>query len=175
MRKYAEYIRVGHVNRHEAWTSLSMITLKSLEYMLPAMTLSEEECNEIMKLVLKQFLPKTGINRNIKRDLLCSPNNIQGFNLQNPYVTQGVTHVKDIIENLWKQTTTGKLIKCNLEQLRIEIGDNNSILESNYKDYAPFLLTESYPYICSTWHSHQLTLNILVQKYLTVNWFWEKR
>ena len=38
MRQYAECIRVGHVNRYEAWTSLNMITLKSLEYMLPALT-----------------------------------------------------------------------------------------------------------------------------------------
>ena len=120
MQKYAEYIRVGHVNRHEAWISLSMIALKSLEYSLPAMTLTEEECNDIMKPLLKQFLSKAGINRNIKRDLLYAPISVQGFNLKDPFITQGVSHVKDITENLWKQTTTtGALIRCNLEQLRL--------------------------------------------------------
>ena len=108
MRQYAEYIRVGHVNRYEAWTSLTMITLKSLEYMLPALTLSEAECTEIMKPVLRQFLPKTGINRNIKRDLLFAPNTVQGLNLKNPYISQGITHVKDLSENLWKTHNYGK-------------------------------------------------------------------
>ena len=32
MEKFAEFIRVGHVNRHEAWLSLTMMSLKSLEY-----------------------------------------------------------------------------------------------------------------------------------------------
>ena len=149
MTTYAEYIRVGHVNRYEAWTSLSMIAMKSLEYLLPAMTLSAEECTSIMKPVLKQFLPKAGLNRNIKRDLLYSPVSTQGLNLRSPFITQGVSHVKDITENIWKNTITGKLIKCNLEQLRIEIGQNISILESNYEENASLILTDSY--VSSTW------------------------
>ena len=155
MRKYAEYIRVGHVNRHEAWISLSMIALKSLEYSLPAMTLTEEECNDIMKPLLKQFLPKAGINRNIKRDLLYAPISVQGFNLKFPFITQGVSHVKDITENLWKQTTTGALIRCNLEQL----GDNTSILESEYEKYKTTLLTDSF--VRDSWKfmsQHNITL-----------------
>ena len=72
--------------------------------------------------VLKHFLPKAGINRNIARDLLYSPIEIQGFNPHDPYITQGVEHIKDISEHLWKKTLTGKLLRCNLEQLRIEIG-----------------------------------------------------
>ena len=159
MRKYAEYIRVGHVNRHEAWTSLSMMALKSLEYILPAMTLSETECNDIMKPVLKQFLPKIGINRNIKRDLLFAPSKLQGLNLKNPFLTQGIAHVKDLCENLWKQTTTGKLMNFNLQQLRIELGTNDPILSSSYEDFQHLLLTDSL--ITSTWQfmsKHGITL-----------------
>ena len=160
MRKYAEYIRTGHVNRHEAWISLSMMALKSFEYSLPAMTLTEKECNEIMKPLLKQFLPKMGINRNIKRDLLYAPTNVQGFNVKNPFITQGVSHVKDITENLWKQTTTGAMIRCNLEQLRIEMGDNKTILESNYEEYENTLLTNSF--VKDSWKfmsRHNISLN----------------
>ena len=67
--------------------------------------------------------------------------------------------MKDISENLWKGTSTGKLIKCNLEQLRQEIGHNNSILESQYDEYSTFILTESY--VASIWQfisQHDLTL-----------------
>ena len=74
--------------------------------------------------VLAQFLPKMGINRNIKRDLLYATSQVQGFNLKNPYLVQGIEHVKDICEHMWKDTLTGHLMKCNLEQLRLEIGEN---------------------------------------------------
>ena len=70
MKKFAEYIRTGHVNRHEAWVSLTMMIMKSFEYILPAMALSQEEHRKIMAPVLKQFLPKAGINSTIARDLL---------------------------------------------------------------------------------------------------------
>ena len=161
MRVYSEYIRVGHVNRYEAWTSLTKIAMKSFEYCLPAMTLTEEECKEVMKPVLKQFLPKAGINRNVKRDLLYAPSCVQGFNLQDPFITQGVAHIKDIAENVWKDTTTGSLLQCNLEQLRIEIGDNTSILDKDYVEYKNVLLTNSY--VRDTWKfmsSQQISMNI---------------
>ena len=41
MNEFSEYIRTGHVNRHEVWVSLNMVAMKSLEYILPAMSLSE--------------------------------------------------------------------------------------------------------------------------------------
>ena len=144
LKYLAEHIQVGHVNRHEAWTSLVSITMKSLEYMLPAMTVSEEQYREIMAPVLSQFLPKIGINRHTKRDLLYSTSMVQGMNMKNPYITQGCDHIKDISENLWKRSLTGKLLTCNLEQLRYEIGENIHILKSNYYDYEPALLTHSY-------------------------------
>ena len=149
LKQYAEYIRTGHISRHEAWISLNMITMKSLEYMLPAMTLTEQEYNELMKPVLAQFLPKIGINRNIKRDLLYSPLETQGFNIKSPFILQGTDHVKDILEHLWKDSITGKLLRCNLEQLRIELGTNIDILNGNYSIFEPYILTESY--ISSTW------------------------
>ena len=38
-----EHVRTGHLQRHEAWIALTTMTLKSLEYALPALTLTEEE------------------------------------------------------------------------------------------------------------------------------------
>ena len=70
MEKFAEYVRTGHVTRREAWLSLNMMAMKSFEYAIPAMTWTEKQYQEIMKPVLKHFLPKAGINRNISRDLL---------------------------------------------------------------------------------------------------------
>ena len=88
MVQLGEYIRTGHVSRKEAWTSLNLIAMKSLEYALPAMTYTEDECNELMWPLLKQFLPKAGINRNMKREVVYSTYNMQGLNVKNPFVVQ---------------------------------------------------------------------------------------
>lgn len=66
----AEGVRTGHIQRHEAWITLTTMIMKSLEYPLAATTLSEAECTEIMWIILKETLPKTGINRYICRDVL---------------------------------------------------------------------------------------------------------
>lgn len=100
MKTYTEYIHLGHVNRYKAWVSLSLVTLKSWEYSTPAMTLMQQQYKEIMKPMLQQFLPKSGINRNIKRDLLYAPAESQGLNLHDPYITQGVSHVQDVATNM---------------------------------------------------------------------------
>ena len=149
MKKYAELIRTGHLSRHEAWINLTMVAMKSLEYMVPAMTLTQEQYTSIMSPLLKQFLPRIGLNRNIPRDLLYAPREVQGIDVKNPYIMQGVHHVSDISEHLWKQDLTGKLLQCNLEQLRIEIGDNDHILASDITQKEHYLLTDSY--VRSTW------------------------
>ena len=102
MRKLGEYVRTGHVNRREACISLNLIAMKSLEYSLPVITFSEQECNELMWPLLKHFLPKAGINRYVKREVLYAAHNAQGLNVQNPYLIQGVAHVVYITDHLWK-------------------------------------------------------------------------
>ena len=149
MKMLAEYIRTGHVSRYEAWTSLTLIAMKTLEYSLPALSLSKKEYQKIMSPVLKYFLPKSGLNRNIKRDILYAPLIAQGFDLHDPYIIQGSHHIKDIVEHCWKNTLTGELINSNLEQMRIEIGVNSNIFELDYKKYKSIILTNSY--VLDTW------------------------
>ena len=63
------------------------------------------------------------------------------------------------------RTLTGKLLKSNFEQLRLELGTNISILESNYSRYKPVILTESF--ISSTWEfmsKHSITLKDKTQQ-----------
>ena len=149
MKRFAELICTGHVNKHEALVNLNMMCLKSFEYILPYMTFSEEEHCKIMVPVLKQFLPKLGINRNFPRAMLYAPISFQGINLHNPYLTQGIMQINNLVEHTWKNTLTSNLFCCNLEQLRIELGSNTSILESNYNEFKYCLLTDLL--ITSTW------------------------
>ena len=120
-----------------------------MEYPLPALTLTENECEEVMWILIQTFLPRSGINRNIKRDVLYGDIQVQGLGLKSLYLTQGIAHVGDIIEHIWKETITGHLIKSCLENLRLELGCNIPILKSDYHKYRDIVMMESW--VQSTW------------------------
>ena len=157
--KIGEMIRSGHLDKNEAWTAMNTVAIKSIEYALPALTLTEKDCISVMWPLLKALLPKAGISRTIKRSVLYGTSERQGMGVKNIYHTQGNSHVISIIENLWKDSLTGFFIKSNLEQLRLEIGENGNVFEKKYTNYKPFLLTESW--IQNTWEycsKHHITL-----------------
>ena len=140
----AELIRTKHVYRHEAWLALTTMAIKSIEYCLPATTLSYEECKEIMWIMIKDFLPKSGVNRYIKRDVLYALTGSQGLGLKDIYLTQGISHVNEIIEHVWKKSITGQFICTSLEYLRLELGCNCDILSSDHNKYKSLILTHSW-------------------------------
>jgi hypothetical protein len=70
---YGEMIRTGHIHKHEAWVALTAIAMKSLEYAVPALTLTKEQYKKIMWPLLQSILPRAGINRNIHRSILYGP------------------------------------------------------------------------------------------------------
>ena len=159
--EYSERMRTGYVHRHEAWLGLTSMATKSLEYCLPATTLSESQCNQIMWKLIQSFLPKSGINRYIKRDVLYSPVSLQGLGLKNLYILQGLYHINDIIEHTWKQSITGHFIMTSLEALRLELGINKHILNSKYEQYESLIMTPSW--ISDTWRfisEHDIKLDV---------------
>ena len=148
-KELAEFTRIGHICPNETWIALQTMAMKSIEYPLPALTLSEEECEKIMWILLQAFLPKLGINRYMKRDVVYGGKSQQGLGIKNLFISQGLTHVNDLIEHVWKNTITGHLIISSLENLRLELGCNIPILASDYDKYEDLILTESW--IQHTW------------------------
>ena len=157
--KLVEHIRVGHLQPHEAWISLTTMVMKSLEYGLPALTLTEAECTELMWKILKTYLPKSKINQYIKRDVLYGGIGKQGLGLRNLFLTQGVSHVISIVEHLWKETITGYLIRASLENIQLAVRMNIAILDTDFLQFEHLLPTDSW--IRQTWHfmsTHNITL-----------------
>lgn len=148
-KKMEACLNRGHLDRYESWVALTRVCTKSLEYPLPAMTFSEKQCKQYMAPMLRSYLPKAGFNRNFPRDILYGSKEYGGLGLHNPYLLQGIHHVADIIEHLWKRTPTGHFFKCNIESLRLELGINGPLFYKDYNHYRRALLTDSL--ICDTW------------------------
>ena len=146
IEQYASQVKSANLHKYEVWTGLqTIIAMKSFKYALPVITLSEDECDKLMWKLLKRFLPKAGINQYVSRAALYAPVELQGFfGLKNPYLTQGIAHVADITEHLWKKSVTGQFIKMALEYTRLELGVNICIMESNYNKYAHILFMKSW-------------------------------
>ena len=122
--------------------------MKKLEYPLLALTLEKEECNKIMSPILMGGLPRIGICRTMARSLVYAPIKYQGLGIQNLYITQGVQHVKAILNHIWQRTTTGSLILMSMEYVKMEVGIRGSIFSKDYEIYG-HLAEESW--IQNTW------------------------
>ena len=146
---YSERMRTNFSYSHEAWVGMTHVAMKSLDYCLPATTMTQQECDKIMWEIIKGFLPKSGINRYIKRDVLFAPPALQGLGMKNLYVMQGIHHVADLVENVWKNSITGHFQLTSLEFLRLELGVNYHLLNSNYESLAGLIMTPSW--IVHTW------------------------
>ena len=160
-----ELVRTGHVDRAEAWTALTAVAMKSVDYSLPALTLSEHECTQIMWPLLKAFLPKSGFNRHYPRDFLYSNEDLQGLGLKNIYLVQGISHVCDIVHHLWAKTITGHLIQQGLEQMRLELGVNTDFFQQDYYAFEPLIMTPSW--LQHTWQfntDYGVTINPSIPK-----------
>ena len=137
------------MDRHEAWTALTAVALKSIEYGLPALTLPQKDCTKIMWPLLQGYLPKLGLNCHFPRDVLYGTVDKNGVGLKNIFLTQGINHICSVVTHLWQKTMTGHLIWQCGEQLHLEIGTNSRILEDDYFDIEPLILTDSW--IQFTW------------------------
>ena len=72
--------------------------MKSIEYPLLALTLTEEECDQISSHLLKAALPATNVGKNIPKAVREGPLRYNGLGLGNIYVKAGTDWLSTIQE-----------------------------------------------------------------------------
>ena len=146
-QNWADRVRTGHLPRRLVWESMNTTILKSLQYPLPATTLTEEECRWIMAPLLAQGLPASGVVRSIPRAVVYGPVKFQGLGIPNLYTFQQTQHILRILKYcLVEENITGQLIRHSLEATKLEIGCEGSVLMKSF-DEVGCLTT-------STWLTH---------------------
>ena len=130
--EWADKVRVGHLTRFDAWTAFNTTVMKTLEYPLLALTLTEEECNSIMAPVISGGLSNMGICRAMARSLVYGPLKNQGLGINKLFTTQGILHVRELINHIWRKTETGKLLQTSIEYAKLEVGTRGSLFKLNY-------------------------------------------
>ena len=133
--EWGSKVKTGAICRQDAWRAMNMTIMKTLEYPLVALTLTEKECDYIMAPVLAGGLPRAGICRNIPRSVLYGSLEHQGLGMHNLYNTMGLQQIQVLLDNTWKNTITGKLIRTSLESFKLELGIQGPLFTKDYELY----------------------------------------
>ena len=109
--------------------------MKTLEYPLLALTLTESECNSIVAPILSGGLPRMGMTRSMARTLVYAPLKYQGIGINKLYTTQGLLHINALVNHIWRESETGKLLRISLEYVKLELGIQGSLFAKDYALY----------------------------------------
>jgi hypothetical protein len=106
--------------------------MKTLEYPLLALTLTERDCAHIMAPILMGGLPACGICCNFPRNVVFAPTKFMGLDLHNPYITMGILHTDLLSSEGQMDSITGDLIRATIEVTKLELGLGISLFQINY-------------------------------------------
>ena len=122
LSKWAQQMQRSPLDGRVIWTALNQTIIKGLEYLLAATTLTEAQLDTVMSPVLNSILPRAGFARTFPRSVVYSPIAFQGLGIINLWDFQFCRHIQDIIDQTWRNTLTGCLLKVNLEAAKLEAG-----------------------------------------------------
>ena len=148
IRTTHESLRATPLPRHLNWIGLRQAIWKSIDYVLPATTFTEQDCNKIATELYRPLLPKLGCNRNFPLSLRYNDPSLMGLGLANPYWEQGSAHIEQLLTHVGCDTITGKLLITALEQHQLAIGQITPLFTLPYDDFHH--LTDP-SWITSTW------------------------
>jgi Reverse transcriptase (RNA-dependent DNA polymerase) len=126
---WAENVRTGHLKRQEAWTCLEKTIMNTINYAMPATTLSKTQLEMIMKPILDAGLSRAGICRKMARTVVYAQRKYLGLGIKHPYITQGIRKIEALFNQ--SQTTTLSLIEATWLRMQNECGIGPHFLEES--------------------------------------------
>ena len=139
--------------------------MKSLKYQLPALILSFDDCNKIMKNVKQGLLNSSHISISIPFSALYGPKDEGGLQLNHLYLTQGLMHLKKNYRFFSTNTNIGKLLRTSVEACVLEIGIGRNLFTLDYERY--HCLASDF-WIETLWHfayKHGITITDRITKF----------
>lgn len=135
MEEWAEPMRAGRLQSHEAWILLTTTIWKTLEYPLLALSLTKLECEKLMAPAIKIGLQQSRNSGSFKRDLIHATTAVQSGGLLHLYTTQEIAHVADMVDRCISKSMTGELYTVTLEQLILKISVGNKVFDLDYDTF----------------------------------------
>ena len=71
----------------------------------------------------------------MSRVLVYGPYKYLGLDIDNLYTTQGISHIKALLDNVWRNNETGKLLRTSIEIVKVELGLRGSFWSLDFNIY----------------------------------------
>ena len=81
-----DLVNTGHLSRNDAQRALSTTIMKTMEYGLPALTMTKKECTTIMTPILHAGLTNMGVCRNFPQGAAFGPIEEGGLGITDIYI-----------------------------------------------------------------------------------------
>jgi hypothetical protein len=131
------------LTKQDAVIGMKTSLYPALTYGLMATNLSKKQCSRVFHPVRRSVLPKMGICRNVPATIIHGPKKYGGMEFKDLYTIQGIEHIKALMENGGKDTTTGKLLSTLISGHVLELGRRGFLFQHKY-DKVHYLLTDSW-------------------------------
>ena len=125
--------------RNEVVMALITTLSRTWQYPLQATTFSLQDCEDIMKPLYSEFLPKMGASQKIPLAFRYGPKSCMGLGLPHVYTMQGIAQTKALLDHIQKETMVGKFLHMELEMANLEVGVGGNILAMDFDKYGHFL------------------------------------
>ena len=128
-------VNAGYLNQHEAWTALNSTIMKTIEYLLPAITLTPKDSTKIMAPVLEAGLKSSGICRYMARELVYGSRKFQGLGIKNPQIKQGIDKIMFWLQQTYRKNLGDRLVQQTYEEMQLETGSQIPFFLLPFKRY----------------------------------------
>jgi len=128
-------INTSYLHRHDVYRSASSSIFKSIDYTLPATSMTTSQCKLINTQLHKKFLPRIGVDVHLPLAYRYAPKCLQGLGSMNIEVKQFTEKLKIFLQHAGTSSQIGKMILLNIESMHLLIGVNQPIFSLDYSKY----------------------------------------
>ena len=122
--QWSQRLNGNYLGKNNSKLAMSMTVQRTLEYPLRALTLGRAECEKIQRPIVLAVLPRMGLARTFPRNVVFAPKASLGLGFRALFDTQGIEHIVCVTQHVQSQSSTGHLIRSNLEAVVLESGSN---------------------------------------------------
>ena len=131
---------------------------KTMDYPMAATQIKSKEWDDIMTLINRAALPRSGLVRTFPHAILYGPKKFQGSGQQHPFYMQELLHIYEFVKEINQYTQQGKQYCITLEQLKMETGFPGPFTQVPYTSMAPSTTTSMIKNIWKFCHTHKISI-----------------
>ena len=135
IKPWNQSIQSSYLQRQDVYRAAFTSIFKTIDYTLPATSMSTSQCQSINSELHKRFLPKIGIDSHLPLVYRYSPKKYQGLASLNVETKQYIENLKMFLYHVSTGSQLGKSIQLILEAMHIQMGTHLHIFSLPYDKY----------------------------------------